>query len=153
MALLKLLHVGSATSFFGAGLMSAWWKWRADASGDLKVIAFAQRAVVLADWCVTFPSALISPVTGAWLLVRHGLSWTDPWVVVSIVSYVVAVACWLPAAFLQLLMRRLAEQSLAQGRHLPPEFHRARRTWTLLIIPVFVAAFGILCAMVGKPIG
>ncbi len=62
----KTLHILSATIFFGAGLMSAWCKVRADRSADVRVVA-------------------------------------------SIAGFAVATGCWLPAAWLQLRMRALAE--------------------------------------------
>ena len=148
--LAKTLHVLSATIFFGAGLMSAWWKLRADRSNDLKIVAWAQREIVFADRVYTVPSGIVSPLTGAYLVFRYGLPWTTSWVVASIGGYVVAMACWLPAASLQLEMRRIADASLASGSPLPARFHRLNRVWLLLGVPAFIAATFIIWSMVSK---
>ena len=150
--LVKTLHVLSATVFFGAGLMSAWWKLRADRSGDVRLIAFAQREIVFADWVFTVPSGVISPATGVWLVVRYGLPWSTSWVVASIGGYVVAMLCWLPAAWVQLRLERIANECLAQGLPLPPRFHRLNRVWLGLGFPAFGAAMFIIYAMVTKNI-
>jgi len=149
----KTLHIISATIFFGAGLMSAWWKLRGDRSGDVRVIAFAQREIVLADWVFTVPSGFISPLTGAYLVHAYSLPWTTDWVVVSIGGFVVATVCWLPAAALQVKLKRMADEALAQGTPLPAQFHRYNRVWLLLGVPAFAAAVGIIWTMVAKRVG
>ena len=148
--LAKTLHVLSATIFFGAGLMSAWWKLRADRSGDMKIVAFAQREVVFADWVYTVPSGLVSPLTGAYLVYRYGLPWTTSWVVASIGGYLVAMLCWLPAAYLQLEMRSIADAALASGQPLPLRFRQLNRAWLLLGAPAFAAAIFIIWSMTSK---
>lgn len=71
LGLIKLLHVVSATFFFGAGLMSAFWKFSADGTGEAAVVAWASKQIVRADWWFTVPSGLLlSKITG--------LSWCTP---------------------------------------------------------------------------
>ncbi|MEW5743474.1 MAG: DUF2269 domain-containing protein [Myxococcota bacterium] len=147
----KALHVVSATIFFGAGLMSAFWKYRGDASGDPKVVAWAQRQVVLADWVFTVPSGFVSPATGLYLVSVYGLPWTTPWVLASVGGYLAALVLWLPAAWIQLELRRITRQCLADGAPLPPRFHRLNRVWLALGVPAFGAALFIIYAMVAKP--
>lgn len=147
----KSLHVLSATIFFGAGLMSAFWKFRGDSSGDVRVVAWAQRQVVLADWLFTVPSAVVSPLTGAWLVHAYGLPWRTPWVVVSLVGFAVAAGLWLPAAWIQLELRRITQRCLAGGEALPARFHHLNRVWLALGVPAFAASVVIIYAMVAKP--
>jgi uncharacterized membrane protein len=111
--LMKALHVLSATIFFGAGLMSAFWKFRGDQSGDPRVIDWAQKQVVLADWVFTVPSGVISPLTGAYLVSVYGLSWTTPWVLASLGGYLAAMVLWLPAAWIQIELRKMTRSSQA----------------------------------------
>lgn len=154
--LAKTLHVLSAAIFFGAGLMSAWWKLRADLSRDPAIVAWAQQEIVLADWVYTVPSGVISPLTGAYLVWRYGLPWTTPWVLASIGGYLVAMVCWLPAAWLQLEMRSLARAAAASGSPLPRRYHQLNRAWLLLGVPAFTAAVFIIWTMVSKtprPVG
>lgn len=149
--LLKTVHVLSATLFFGAGLMSAFWKFRADQSGEPRVILWAQRQVVLADWLFTVPSGVVSPLTGAALVVAYSLPWSTPWVVASVGGFGAAMVLWLPAAWIQLELRKLAQQSLDEGTALPPRFHALNRAWLALGVPAFGAAVFIIFAMVAKP--
>jgi uncharacterized membrane protein len=152
-SLAKTLHILSATIFFGAGLMSAWWKVRADRSGDVKVVAWAQGEIVFADWVFTVPSGVVSPVTGAFLVWSYGLPWTADWVLGSLGGFAVATVCWLPAAWLQLRMRALADEAARVGGPLPPEFHRLNRIWLLLGVPAFAAAVFVIWTMVAKRLG
>jgi uncharacterized membrane protein len=149
---MKALHVLSATIFFGAGLMSAFWKFRADQSNDARVVAWAQRQVVLADWIFTVPSGVISPATGLYLVHTYGLPWTTPWVVVSIGGYLAAMLLWLPAAWIQLELKKIARQCVADGSPLPPRFHALNRVWLALGVPAFAASVFIIYAMTAKPL-
>lgn len=149
--LVKTLHVLSATIFFGAGLMSAFWKFRGDASSDMHVVAWAQRQVVLADWLFTIPSGVVSPLTGAYLVHSYGLAWTTPWVLVSVGGFLLAMALWLPAAWIQMQLRRITAECLASGAQLPERFHLLNRIWLGLGVPAFGVVVFIIYAMVVKP--
>jgi uncharacterized membrane protein len=147
----KAVHVLSATIFFGAGLMSAFWKFRGDQSGDPRVVLWAQRQVVLADWLFTVPSGIISPLTGAYLVFRYTLPWNTPWVLASLAGYLSAMVLWLPAAWLQLELRTIAQRCVADGTALPPRFHALNRVWLALGVPAFGVSVFIIYAMVVKP--
>lgn len=149
--LVKALHVLSATIFFGAGLMSAFWKFRGDLSGDPRVIDWAQKQVVLADWVFTVPSGVISPLTGAYLVSVYGLPWTTPWVLASLGGYLGAMVLWLPAAWIQIELRKMTKVALESGAALPKRFHRLNRVWLLLGVPAFGVSVFIIFAMVAKP--
>lgn len=147
---LKAIHVGAAILFLGTGLGSAFYKWRADRSGSVAVAAWAQRNVVLADWLFTVPSGIVLPGTGLWLAHLYGLPFTTSWVLFGIVGFAIAGLTWLPAAWIQLRMRRLADEALASGAPLPEEFHRLHRFWLALGVPSFGAAVATIWVMVGK---
>lgn len=149
--LVKALHVLSATIFFGAGLMSAFWKFRGDTSGDLRVVSWAQRQVVFADWVFTVPSGLISPATGAYLVSVYGMPWSTPWIAASIGGYLVAMVLWLPAAWIQIELRKMTVAALANGAELPPRFHALNKAWLVLGVPAFGVSVFIIFAMVAKP--
>ena len=148
--LVKLVHVLSATFFFGGGLLIAWNKLRADRTGDPKLITWANREIVRADAVFTIPSGILLPVTGAWLVAEFHVPWKSGWVAWGIVTYAVTGLLWLPAAFLQVKMRRLAEDALAGGTALPEAFHRANRWWMLLGVPAFALAIFTVWLMVSK---
>jgi uncharacterized membrane protein len=150
MLVLKLVHVLSATFFFGGGMLIAWHKLRADRTGDPKIVAWAQREIVKADMVFTIPAGILLPVTGAWLAIEYGLPWTSGFVAWGIGAYAVTGLLWLPAAFLQVRMRKLADEAAATGAPLPPAFHTANRWWVGLGVPAFGLAVFTLWVMVSK---
>lgn len=147
---LKTLHVASAVVFLGTGLGSAWYRWRADRSADLRCIAWMQKEIVLADWLFTVPSGVALPVTGVAMAWTYGLPLGTPWIAAGIAGYLVAGVCWLPAAALQIRMRRLAAEALEADAALPAAYHRDARLWLALGVPSFLAAGLTIWFMVAK---
>jgi uncharacterized membrane protein len=141
----------SSILLFGTGLGSAFYKFFTDRSGNTAAIALTNRLVARADWMFTMPTVIIQPLSGLWMLNLVGASLSARWVWLSLVLYVVAGACWLPAVVLQIRMRDLAERYVRADRPLPPSYHRMVRTWTLLGIPAFAAMVLITALMVFKP--
>lgn len=148
---LKWLHILSATLLYGTGLGSAFYKFMSDRTGNLPAIAETNRLVVLADWLFTTPTVILQPVTGIWLAVIAGYSLNSSWLVLTGVLYVIAGACWLPVVVLQIRMRDMAQEALAQGRALGPKYANLARWWTWLGIPAFTALIGVYYLMVFKP--
>lgn len=148
MLTLKTIHILAAMLFFGTGLGSVFYKLRADMSGDIRVIAWCQRAIVLADWLFTVPAGVILPVTGIWMALRQHVPLTSGWVFYGISCYVIAGVTWLPAAFLQLRMKNLANEALEAGEALPERFHKDRKIWLALGFPSFLAAMTTIYIMV-----
>jgi uncharacterized membrane protein len=148
---LKWLHILSAILLFGTGLGSAFYKFFTDRSGNTAAVALTSRLVVRADWLFTTPAVVIQPLTGLWLLDLLGAPWSALWVWLSLVLYVIAGVCWLPAVVLQMRMRNLAERQARARQPLPPGYQRMARTWTLLGIPAFSAMVLITALMVYKP--
>jgi len=145
---LKTIHVLASMLFFGTGLGSVYYKMRADRSGDIRVIAWCQRGIVLADWLFTVPSAIALPVTGLIMAVARDIPLTTGWVLWGIIGYAVAGLTWLPAAFLQIKMRDLAEEALASGEPLSPDFETYRKIWLGLGVPSFCATMIVIYSMV-----
>ncbi len=143
----KIAHLVGMALFFGAGAGTAFLKLNADRSKDPKVIAFAMRHVVLADWLFTVPSGLIMPFTG---LMMTGWTWEQEWIQWGLGLYIVAGAFWLPAAFMQIKMRRLADEAVAQNTPMPEAYWRLTRWWAALGAPAFVAAALTIYIMVTK---
>ena len=145
---LKTVHILAAMLFFGTGLGSVFYKLRADTSGNLEIVAWCQRSIVLADWLFTVPSAVVLPVTGLWMALARGIPITSGWILWGLTGYVLAGVTWLPAAFLQIRMRDLADEALRSGEPLSPKFHTYRRIWLALGFPSFLAAMTVIYVMV-----
>lgn len=148
---LELIHVLSAAILFGTGLGTAFAMWRGDKSGDARVVAAVARAAVLADWVFTTPAVIIQPATGLALMKLLGYPLTTPWIVASIILYVMVGACWIPVVWLQYRMRDLAQSAAASGLSLPPQYRSYYRLWFALGWPAFGGVIAIFWLMVFKP--
>ncbi|MEW8243984.1 MAG: DUF2269 domain-containing protein [Candidatus Thiodiazotropha sp.] len=149
--IIKWIHILSATLLFGTGLGSAFYKWSADRSGDISAIAHTNRVVVLADWIFTTPTVIIQPLTGIWLLQIFGIPYTQGWVVITFILYLLAGACWLPVVWLQIRMRDLSLAAVKQGQPLSPLYHKHAKQWFWLGVPAFTAMVVVYFLMVFKP--
>lgn len=150
---LKYLHLLSMVLLFGTGLGSAFYKWMADRSGDLRHIARTNRQVVLADWIFTTPTVILQPVSGLVMIHLVQLPLSTPWVAASLWLYALAGACWLPVVWLQIRMRQLSDHALHSEGGLPPLYWRYARRWFWLGVPAFVSMMVIVLLMVFKPGG
>lgn len=145
---LKSLHILSAILLFGTGLGSAFYKYMADRSGNLGTIAVTNRHVVLADWLFTTPTVLLQPLTGVLMAKMLGISLLTPWLLISILLYLLAGACWLPVVFLQIRMRNISQIALKNNTALPESYYRYARYWFWLGAPAFLAMIAIVFLMV-----
>ena len=144
--LVKWLHVLSSTILFGTGLGSAFYMFTTSRTRDAHAIAVVARRVVIADWLFTTPTALLQPLTGAWLVHLSGVPWSSTWIAWSVGLYVAAGAVWL-----QIRMAEMAERAAARGEPLPERFRRYSAWWTRLGWPAFIAFLAIFYLMVVKP--
>ena len=148
---LKLIHILSATILFGTGLGTAFFKWRADRSGNVASIAHTNRVVVWADWIFTTPTIVIQPLTGMFLMQQLGMTTFPPWLVAALCLYGLAGLCWIPVVALQIRMRRVSTLAMAAAEPLPKQYWRDARCWFCLGIPAFSAMVAIYALMMFKP--
>lgn len=148
---IKWVHVLSATVLFGTGLGSAFCKWSADRSGDLPHMARVNRHVVLADWLFTAPAVILQPLTGLVMVWMAGYPLNAPWIMFSILLYLFAGGCWVPAVVIQYRHRKLAAYALSSGAGVPPAYPRLARIWFWLGVLAFSALVAVFYLMVGKP--
>jgi uncharacterized membrane protein len=147
---LKWVHVLSSTILFGAGVGSAFHLFAASVRRRTGGVAAGARNVVLADWLLTTPTAILQPVTGVALVHKAGLPFSTPWVAWSLGLYVVAIACWLPVVVMQIRMRSVAEAAEARHAPVPAAYDRLFHWWTALGLAAFVAFLLIFWLMVTK---
>lgn len=150
--ILKTLHILSSVLMVGTGFGSAFYMFFANRTGNVHAQAVVSRLVVRADWWFTTPTIIVQPVSGLALMHMAGWSWTTPWLLLSIVLYVIAGLCWLPVVAIQIRMARLAAETAAHGvSTMPQEYFRLARMWECLGYPAFVAMLGVYYLMVNKP--
>ncbi|HLU77744.1 MAG TPA: DUF2269 domain-containing protein [Burkholderiales bacterium] len=148
--IVKWLHILSSTLLFGTGLGSAFYMYFTNRTRNVEAMAIVTRKVVAADFLFTTPTAILQPLTGFWLVQLAGFPLTAPWILWSVVLYVIAGACWLPVVWIQLRMAKLAEAAAAARQPVSAEYWRLHAVWVLLGVPAFIAFIGIFYLMVVK---
>jgi len=149
--IIKWIHILSSMFLFGTGMGTAFFKFTTDLSRNLQAMAIVNRRVVLADWLFTMPTVIVQPVSGFALAAQYGYPLDSPWLVASVLMYVIAGGCWLPVVYLQIRMRNDCDRALATGEPLPERYWRDLNKWCWLGVPAFIAMLATLYLMVCKP--
>jgi uncharacterized membrane protein len=148
---LKLVHLIGAAVLFGTGLGIAFFMYMAHRTGDAATIAATARMVVIADAVFTLNAVIAQPVSGAARALSIGYSLWEPWIILSLVLYVVIGLCWLPVVAIQLRLRELAAAAVRAEGQLPPDYERLFRIWFALGWPAFLGVIAIFGLMIFKP--
>jgi uncharacterized membrane protein len=146
----KWVHVLSSTILFGAGVGSAFHLFAASVRGHTAGAAGSARNVVVADWLLTTPAAIVQPASGLWLVHLLHIPLSTPWVAWSLVLYAIAIACWLPVVWIQIRMRDVAGAAESARAPLPPAYRRLFHWWTGLGFGAFFPFVFIFWLMVAK---
>jgi uncharacterized membrane protein len=149
--ILKYLHVLGAIVILGTGSGIAFFMLAAHRSSNAAFIAATADTVVFADLLFTTSAVILQPITGGFLMAMSSTGTTEPWIVASLILYAVAGLFWLPVVFMQIEMRSLARQAVADHASLPPRYHLLFRRWFLFGIPGFGSVMAILWLMIAKP--
>ncbi|MCG5259004.1 DUF2269 domain-containing protein [Cupriavidus gilardii] len=149
--IVKWIHVVGSTLLFGTGVGSAFYLLVATLTRDSRAVAVTSRHVVIADWLFTASTAILQPVTGYMLMRIANFSWELAWLRVSILLYVVAIACWLPVVWLQMRMRTVSAAAAGAQAPLPPAYWRYFRWWFALGVPALFSFLAIFYLMIAKP--
>ena len=112
---------------------------------------FAARMTVAADFMFTLPSAIIQPLSGAWLVWQAGFVWTEYWLVLTYGLYFLAGACWVPVVFIQMRMKAMLEAQQSGVAFDEASYNRLYRAWFALGWPAFGGLLIIFWLMVTKP--
>ena len=147
----KAIHILSAAVLLGTGAGIAFFFWMAHLGGNVTAIAQTARIVVIADFLFTLPAVVVQPATGVWLIWLRGYAFTEGWIVLALVLYLLIGACWVPVVFLQIKARDLALAAASAGQALPAAYHRIIRLWFWLGWPAFLAVLAIYGLMLFKP--
>jgi len=148
----KTLHILSATILFGTGIGIAFFMFRSSCTDNYQQKLFASRTTVIADYFFTFPSAIIQPVTGFWLIHLGGFNWSDKWLLITYIIYALVGICWLPVVWIQIQLKKILLDSISHGIELPSRYHQLFRIWFYLGWPAFIGLIVVFFLMVMKPI-
>ncbi|MET1412949.1 DUF2269 domain-containing protein [Roseibium sp. HPY-6] len=149
--LLRFAHVTGACVLLGTGAGIAFFMVMSNRSQDPVLIAHVAGIVVVADTIFTATAAIFQPVTGYLLTREIGWPLLEGWVLVSLCLYVFVGVFWLPVVWIQIRMRRLAQDAAADGAPLPDEYHRLYRIWFACGFPAFFAVLAIIWLMLTRP--
>lgn len=119
--------------------------------GNARVRHCRQITRSLAGCWFTVAAAVVQTVTGVMLIYRAGWNLLAIWLLWSYVFYVLAFACWLPVAWLQIRMRDLATQAVQNPAPLPEAYDRCARWWFAVGWLAFIALLIVFGLMVAKP--
>jgi len=148
---LKFLHVIGAAVLLGTGAGIAFFMLPAHVGKKPAVIAGVARIVVTADFIFTATAVVAQPVTGVLLARTVGYPLSEPWIVWSIVLYLITGAFWLPVVWMQIRMRDLATRAVEAGTPLPPAYHKLFWLWFSFGFPAFAAVAAIFWLMIVRP--
>lgn len=149
---LRSLHVLGAMAFLGALVVSAWWKLRADRSGDPAFAARSHRQLRKLDGQVIGPAALVTFAAG-YAMVRFlgGRIAQHAFVLIGLILLFLALALWYFG--MRNLGERLvvdAESAEAARQSLGADYARRSAAWLacaggallLVVATVFVMVYG-----------
>lgn len=150
--IIKTLHIISSTILFGTGIGIAFFMLRSHFTDNLHEKMYAAKNTVFADYIFTFPAVIIQPLTGIALIYMVGYDWTDLWLSLTYVIYIVAGLCWIPVVFIQIQLKSMIADSITQDKELPAHYHKLFKTWFFLGWPAFVGLVVVFFLMVAKPV-
>jgi uncharacterized membrane protein len=109
------------------------------------------RIVVIADFLFTATAVVVQPVTGIWLVLHVGYDLRESWILLSILLYLLTGAFWLPVVWMQMRIRRLAEEAARDDVELPESYRRLFHWWFAFGFPAFAAVLAIFWLMIARP--
>jgi uncharacterized membrane protein len=127
---LRFLHLAATVVFLGDIVVGAVWKWRADQSREPRVIAWAQRQVMLTDRYLLIPSIAVLVLSGyASARLLDVAVWTTPTYAAAQVLFILSGLVWSQV----LRPVQLRQLSLAEGigpdEEVPAEYFALARRW------------------------
>ena len=145
-------HILGVILLAGNITITAFWKVLADMTKDAKLIAFANRGVIIADWIfttsgiiLTFGAGIGISVMGQWPLFEVSwLSWSVVWFVIAGLLW---MFCLIPLQIRQMRAAKL----FAQTGIIPESYWRDARSWITIGLIATVPLLIILYLMVVKP--
>lgn len=150
--LLRLFHILGAAVLFGTGLGIAFFMFMADRDGNPALIAGTARIVVVADFLFTATAVVAQPLSGIGLALVAGRDIWESWIVTSLGLYLLVGVFWLPVVWLQLEMKKMADEALLAGTPLSSRYRHFMRIWFWCGWTAFISVLAIFYLMIAKPV-
>lgn len=150
---LKLLHIIGVILFMGNIIVTGWWKFMADRTGDPKIIAFAQRQVTLTDYVFTASGVVLILIGGILNAVLHDMDYTGiKWMARGLGLFIVSGIIWFAILIpIQIKQEKLARLFSSQTT-IPDHYRDLCKLWNIFgtiatLLPLLAVYF-----MVFKPV-
>lgn len=145
------VHVLGAILFVGNIVTAAFWKIRADFSGNPDVVYHGVRNVMLADYVFTLPGLIMIIVSGNVMAVQAGYSMSVfSWLTLSQFLFALTGVVWVLVLIpLQRKMIRLGREAVQTGT-VPESYRRVSLYWAVFGTAATVLPVLILYLMVFK---
>jgi len=150
--IIKTIHIISSAILFGTGAGIAFFMYRSQFTENVSKKYYAVQNTVIADYIFTLPAVIIQPLSGFWLISQGGYNWTDLWLVITYVLYIIVGLCWLPVVWIQIQLKNMLAESIGSGVELPDRFQTLFKIWSTLGFPAFLGLIAVFFLMVFKPV-
>lgn len=149
---IKLVHIISSTLLFGTGLGTAYYLFMANRNrDDLLHLYKVTHNVVIADFIFTTPAVILQPLTGFIMIYLSGLPITMPWLIKSLILYLLIGAFWLPVVYIQIRLKNCLALAITNKQTLNKTYDRLYKLWFIAGWPAFTGVIVIFYLMVLKP--
>lgn len=151
MGLWLTLHVLGVLLMVGNIITAAFWKSRADRTGNPQIMHNAAKNVMVADYIFTIPGLVLIVLSGGMMTGGLGYSLTGlNWLTLSLGLFAVSGLIWLFILIpMQSKMIRLSADGIEKG-NVSAAYRRASRNWTVYGTIATLLPLGILYLMISK---
>lgn len=148
---LKFLHLLGVVILIGNVTITAFWKVFADRTGDMRLVAHAQQAVIVADWLFTLPGIALILLGGYGMALHANLDlFGDAWLIWGQVLFLVSGAIWLGILVPTQIRQSRAARSFITGDAVHGSYVRDSRVWLIWGIAATVPLIAGLYVMIAK---
>jgi uncharacterized membrane protein len=148
----QFIHLIAATAMLGVWFAAALFMGFAHRSANTSVVALTASFVVKVELLVVAPAMAVTPLIGVPLAWAIGLSPLDEfWIVLSIAIYLLVLAAWLAALWLEFRIRDLTRKAALASRPLGDDYRRLFRFYAALTWPALVGVVVLFALMIWQP--
>ncbi|WP_110945080.1 DUF2269 family protein [Paenibacillus phocaensis] len=145
------LHLIGVLLMVGNIVTAAFWKIRADRTGNPRIMHHAAKNVMIADYVFTIPGLALIVLSGGMMTGSLGYSLMGlNWLTFSLSLFALTGLIWLLILLpMQRQMIRLSADGIESGS-VPADYHKASRNWAIYGTVATLLPLGILYLMVTK---
>ncbi len=149
---LKILHLIGVVLLIGNVTITAYWKVLSDRTRDPKIIAHAQRGVIIADWIWTLLGIILISIGGYGAAIVQGMPLlTERWLVLGQALFVISGLIWLLVLLPIQIRQSRAAATFALTGVIPDSYWMLARSWIIWGIVATVPLVLAIWVMVAKP--